>query len=286
MSTIKEILEPVLKDHVLLEFDYAQLEIRVLALATGSEQLIDDINSGMDMHTHFASKIFDIPESEVDPAQRKMAKGFSFQLQYGASAKGIANQWGVEEELAEKFIREYFARYPEIAEWHDEIKAFVNDEADFDGAQADMDGVTVPVKSSTIPSIWPFHNKRCGGFHVDEITWRNAKPTDTRYSSFSNTRNKNYPIQGAAADIMLLMIGQLQRQWAGDNDIRLINTVHDSVMISVPVAEAGDYAKSIKEFLECVPDMLYDMFRVRSPVQFPVDVAMGPSWGKLEELTL
>ena len=77
MSTIKEILEPVLEDHVLLEFDYAQLEIRVLALATGSKQLIDDINSGMDMHTHFASKIFDIPESEVDPAQRKMAKGFS-----------------------------------------------------------------------------------------------------------------------------------------------------------------------------------------------------------------
>ena len=86
------------------EFDYAQLEIRVLALASMDKQLILDINNGQDMHTYFASKIYNKPEKDINSGERKVAKGFSFQLQYGAGAKGIARFWDVKEELTEAFI--------------------------------------------------------------------------------------------------------------------------------------------------------------------------------------
>ena len=94
-------------NNIFVEFDYAQLEIRVLALASGDSQLISDINDGVDMHSYFASRIFNKPAEDITAVERRQAKAFSFELQYGASAKGIANNWGVPVALTEAFISEY-----------------------------------------------------------------------------------------------------------------------------------------------------------------------------------
>ena len=107
--------------NVFVEFDYAQLEIRVLALASNDEQLITDINSGVDMHTYFASKIFDKPEAEITPVERRQAKAFSFELQYGASARGIANNWGVPVALTKAFLAEYYARYSGVKNYPEPV---------------------------------------------------------------------------------------------------------------------------------------------------------------------
>ena len=106
----------------LADFDYAQLEIRVLALASMDKQLILDINNGQDMHTYFAARIHTKPEKNISKQERKIAKGFSFQLQYGAGAKGIARFWDVEESMTKRFIEEYYTRYPDIKAWQDRVQ--------------------------------------------------------------------------------------------------------------------------------------------------------------------
>jgi hypothetical protein len=136
--------------HRFVEFDYAQLEIRVLALATQDRQLISDINSGMDMHTHFASEIYDKPMADITKSERRMAKGFSFQLQYGAGAPGIAKFWNVPVEMTERFIDSYYGRYSRIAQWQEGNLEFAKSTLRCRGDQ----GPDEPIPSYFVPVIW------------------------------------------------------------------------------------------------------------------------------------
>ena len=139
----------------IMEVDYAQLEIRVLALATGDKQLIRDILDGVDLHRVFAAKIFAKAEADVSIPERKMAKGFSFQLQYGAGAKSIAEHWNVDTAIVKRFIKEYYARYPQVQEWQNNNITYMKTESDYEGAMSKGTGVPTGVKSCRLPSIWP-----------------------------------------------------------------------------------------------------------------------------------
>ena len=236
---------------IFAEFDYAQLEIRVLALASMDKQLILDINNGQDMHRYFASKIYNKPEQDISPLERKTAKGFSFQLQYGAGAKGIARFWDVKEEFTKAFIEEYYSRYPEVRSWQQSVQKEAESTLMHMGDR--KDGESVP--RFYIPSIWKTSTGEAVTHYA--VAGDISKYKDTAY--VSPTKVKNYPIQGAASDIMMLML----------------NKLHDSVLCELSEDGAEDTAQKIAALLTRVPSALRVTFGVKSPVEFPVDYSLG-----------
>tara|TARA_R100000005_G_scaffold96612_1_gene85151 strand:- start:17235 stop:18068 length:834 start_codon:yes stop_codon:yes gene_type:complete len=263
--------------HMFIDFDYAQLEVRVLALATEDVNLIDDINSGRDMHTFFASKIFDAPESAITKEQRKMAKGFSFQLQYGAGARSIAEHWDVDEELARRFLDEYYDRYAGVRSWQQTLMSRADESLVYAG---DIDPETnESIPCCSIPSIWK--DKNTGA----PVTYYRVLAMKAKYSKTNDyiappTKVKNYPIQGAASDIVTMMLHRLHKQ---SKHLTLLNTVHDSFLALVKIKnlEAGiDEGKAI---LSSVPKVLKNSFMVNTPVPFPVDFTYGDTLEKVKQ---
>ena len=253
----------------LAEFDYAQLEIRVLALASMDKQLILDINNGQDMHTYFASKIYNKAEKDITKSERKLAKGFSFQLQYGAGAKGIARFWDVEESMTKRFIGEYYTRYPDIKAWQDRTQKEAEDTLEHKGDR--KDGERVPRFS--IPSIW--RDKQGRPLTIYTVLGDISEYKSKAY--VSPTKCKNYPIQGGAADIVFIMLNTLRADLRVRNyipSVTLLNTVHDSVLVEIDANDI-DILKRIRDLLETVPSAIRRVFGVISPVNFPVDVSTG-----------
>lgn len=264
----------------LIEFDYKQLEIRVLALASGSVNLIEDLNNDRDMHAMRAAEIYGIPESEVTKQQRRRAKEFSFQLQYGASAKSIAAYWNEPLPLVEKFFDAYFTRYPEIHQMHTELRSVVSHHAKHHGDYVEGH----PVKRSIIPSIWDASGLTNGFFITESLGGDHAWSGGggTRRSYFPPTKMKNYPIQGGAADILLLILGRMRKllyKW--NNKVKILLQVHDSILFDwYHDDEDGlwDFIEEVQDLMESVPDILYEMFQIESPIKFPVDVTIGKTW--------
>jgi len=263
--------------YTLAEYDYKQLEIRVLALASRDQQLIDDICAGMDMHIYFASQIFSKPEADISAEERRMAKGFSFQLQYGAGANGIARHWDVPKALAEDFIKQYYRRYPQVKKWQQSVLDEASGTLEFEGDM--QEGLAT--KRGYIPSIWKNqHGDALTRYMViaDRYEAWGGDGTDVNYR-ISPTKTKNYPIQGAAADILMLMLNRLS-DYLWDKPINLLNTVHDSVLVEIPwlpEVERSSSVCKIYELLSAVPEALSEVFNVQTPVDFPVDVSVGNS---------
>ena len=288
MSSIKDCFTSRFPDGAIVEMDYRQLEIRVLALATMCPQLIQDINNDIDLHRYFASQIYNKPQEQVTDSERKLAKGFSFQLQYGAGAKSISEHWKVSRDLVEKFIDTYYERYPEVKDWQDKNMEYCRQNNVNLGHRRtesySTSDVDHPVHTTYVPNIWGFPGP-VGSFMLDGSVRQNYK--GEMQESFSPTQIKNYPIQGGAADIVLLMLTQLHLQgWVCRDHLLFINTVHDSFVFDVAGEVNGVTLREIKDLLESVPAVLEDMFGIVSPVQFPVDVSIGLTWADQKELTL
>jgi hypothetical protein len=103
-----------------MEADFSQLEVIGLAALSMDPALIEDLLSGRDMHTFFAAQLFGVPESEVTYAQRKITKRFTFALQYGSGAGGLAKKNGTTVDVAKKFIEVYYDRYAVVKQWQDD----------------------------------------------------------------------------------------------------------------------------------------------------------------------
>jgi DNA polymerase-1 len=253
-----------------IELDYAQLEIRVLALATRDKKLVEDLVSGRDMHTYFASRIFDKKVEDVTQPERKLAKGFSFQLQYGAGFRSIAESWNVAPKLVKGFIRDYYTRYATVKKWQE--KSLKEAEASFSWrGESTKDSLSIP--SYYLSNIWGEEE----AFFLLADKWKGEYKV-------SPTKVKNYPIQGAGADIMFMMLGVLDKELSTsfDGRVRMLNTVHDSVLLEVPDCLVDDVVHAAQQSLESVPEELHRLFGVNSPVAFPVDYSIGKTLAEVK----
>jgi len=279
---IKDCFPSRFKDGYLLQADYSQLEVIVLAIITGDIQLKHDILSGMDMHTVRAAELFGIPEDAVTKEQRKIAKSFSFSLQYGAGYKSMAAKQGVSEDLAKKFIENYYNRYPQVKEWQEQR--------------------ILEVKKNRKPT----KRKTPKGFPIGVSYY--ASPTGRRYvfyeqdapeymhkyqqfTSFSPTNIKNYMIQGTAtADIVPLCMGKLYRELRKNSHLvkkaLLINTIHDSVMMDVEAKVLKETAVLTKKVLEGGVEHVKEYFNMDVDLPLKVDIEVGRTWGSMEPYTI
>src|SRR5208283_1433099 len=105
--------------HVLLSADYSQIELRILALLAGDEELKKTCRGEGDIHRYTASLMFEVPEGEVDEKMRYAAKRINFGIIYGMSAFGLAKDLDISVPQAQDFIDKYFLRYPKVRHFLD-----------------------------------------------------------------------------------------------------------------------------------------------------------------------
>ena len=225
---------------VLVDADYSQIELRVMAHLCGDKNMIDAFNSGEDIHTSTAAQVFDMPSIMVTPEMRSAAKAVNFGIIYGIGAFSLSKDIGTSVAQAKKYIADYLAKYPKVNEF---MESTVN------GAMAD--GVV-----STM-----FGRKR----RIPELSSSNKMLQAAGKRIAMNT-----PVQGTAADLIkIAMINVYRRLKAEKLGAKLILQVHDELIIESDLSCADRAAEILKEEMQGVYEM---------KVPLAVDVHQGESW--------
>jgi DNA polymerase I-like protein with 3'-5' exonuclease and polymerase domains len=267
-------------DGVLLELDYSQLEIIVLAHLSKDEQLIKDLIAGTDLHSISATNLFG---RVFTKEERTLAKQLSFQLQYGAGYKSMAESNNISEEVAKKFIKQYYDRYPGVRDW--QVKTQVN--------------------INLARKISPYRTKKgmpAGKAILISETGRQytfiEKDSPEWYlvhrpaTSFQPTEIKNYPVQGlATGDIVPMMVGKLYRklcQWETWRvEFFMVSTTHDSVLFDCShVDVAQGLSLGAKEIMEQAPLYLKSIFNIDFELPLKVEASIGKNWKDMVKIDL
>jgi DNA polymerase I-like protein with 3'-5' exonuclease and polymerase domains len=258
----------------IIEVDYSQLEVVGLAHLTQDGQLMYDMSHGVDMHLENAATLFGCSKSKVDKEMRRQAKVGTFQLQYGAGATTISEQSGLTMAQAKALIDAYYTRYPTIKAYHSHVRNQVMLSRK-------------PTKGFTDKGL-----PRGEGKYVS-ITGRqyvfreyDAPSWSTDDVSFSPTEMKNYPVQGfATADIVPLMLGKVLRNVMTKYDkVKMINTVHDSILFDAHPDVLDDFLRDVTAELSLTGEYLNKIFDINVEIPFPFDIELGSSWGNKKPL--
>jgi DNA polymerase-1 len=206
---------------ILLDADYSQIELRLMAHFSGDEALLDAFRNGEDIHTRTASEIFDVPKDWVTPELRSRAKAVNFGLIYGISGFGLSRNTGVSRREAAEFIEKYFRKYPGVKRFMDEFAA----EGIKNGYAKTLLG-----RRRYLPEL---------------------QSTKAPVREFGKRAAMNTPVQGTAADIIKLAMVRVDRMLreAGMQS-RLILQVHDELLLECPPEEAEKAADILREAME------------------------------------
>lgn len=277
MSDIKSIFTSRWKLHGrLIEADYSQLEIVVLAFLSRDQQLISDIRNKVDVHAINAAKLFG---SGFTDAQRKLAKRLSFQLQYGSGAANMATKNGITVATAKKFIDAYYSRYPRVKEWQEEVKKEV------EKSRKPSDKRTKNGLPAGVGTYVSCTGREYKFYEYDSPYAGKYGHSDT---SFSPTETKNYPVQGlATGDIVPLVVGKLYRAIKAnpifDGRLLLINTIHDSILLDCQEELVGRATQLVREVMENAPEYLMEEFGIDFDLPLSVGVKVGYNWAEMKE---
>ncbi len=230
------------KGWVLLDADYSQIELRLMAHFSGDAAMLEAFRTGQDVHARTASEIFDVPLEQVDATLRSRAKAVNFGLIYGISGFGLAKNTGVTQREAREFISRYFAKYPGV-------KRFM-DEAAEDGARNGY-AVTLMGRRRYLPEL---------------------QSPKSVIREFGKRAAMNTPVQGTAADIIKLAMVRVDEALhkAGLRS-RLILQVHDELLLECPPEEVAHAARLLKASMEEV---------IALEVPLMADVHQGANWAE------
>ena len=270
-NPIKQIFNSRFNDGVIVEVDFNQLEVVALAHVTRDIQLIKDISSGVDIHSALYEGLFGRKPTKEE---RKPFKARTFQLIYGAGAKAIAKQAGCSLDEAKKFVDVFYTRYPQVAKWHTEFAEQVERESTY---ELNEDGLREKVKTFVL------HTETGRKFLFKE--YFNEGSWSTRTYNFSPTELKNYPIQGlATGDIVPMMLGIIFRALEGRDDVKMVNTIHDSLMFDVAGSAATGFIKEITNILKDTHKYFEERFKVPLALKLNAGVSVGKNWFDMKEL--
>lgn len=207
--------------YTLLDADYSQIELRVLASVSGDENMQAAFMSGKDIHTSTASQVFNVPEEFVTPEMRSAAKAVNFGIIYGIGAFSLANDIGVSVGESKKYIAQYLANYPKVSE-------FMNSTIEFG------------INNHYVTTI--FGRRR----YIPELSSSNKI-----LQAFGKRAAMNAPIQGAAADIIKVAMVKVYKRLANEGlDAWLILQVHDELIIEASLCDKDKASIIIREEME------------------------------------
>ena len=225
---------------VLLDADYSQIELRVLAHIADDKHMQEAFSSGEDIHAVTASQVFRVPLSEVTPEMRRNAKAVNFGIVYGISAWSLSQDIGVSPEEAKAYMDAYLENYSGVRDYMKNIVA----EAKAQGYVTTLYG-----RRRYLPEL---------------------KSSNFNLRSFGERVALNTPIQGTAADIIkLAMIRVDEALRSAKLKARLILQVHDELIVECPLAEAKEASAILKREMEQVA-------KLRVPLV--VEANEGSSW--------
>lgn len=225
---------------VLLDADYSQIELRVLAHLSSDPAMQDAFIKGQDIHTRTASEINAVPFDQVTPQMRRSAKAVNFGIVYGISGFGLARNIGVTRKEADDFIAMYFDRYPKVKEFMD---ACVH--RGYEQGYAET----------------LFHRRR----DLYEL-----RSSNRNIRSFGERAAMNTPVQGTAADIIKLAMVRVQKELLdGGYQARLILQVHDELVVECPKGEVAAVSQLLQNAMEQI---------VTLSVPLVAEVSSGHSW--------
>ena len=211
--------------NVLVDADYSQIELRLLAHIAGDEAMVEAFSSGRDFHTVTAAKVFHVEESDVTPAMRSRAKAVNFGIIYGMSAFSLSQDINVSVAEAKDYIDRYFATYGAVRRYMDAVVAEGRDR----GYVATQYG-----RRRAVPELRSSNHIQRG---------------------FGERVALNMPIQGTAADVIKLAMirvhDALRREGLA---AKLIMQVHDELIVECPAAEAETVAALLRREMEAVAD--------------------------------
>jgi DNA polymerase-1 len=223
-----------------LAADYSQIELRVIAALSEEETMIEAFKNGEDIHASTASKVFNVPISEVTREQRSNAKTVNFGIIYGVSAFGLSNQTALNRTEAKALIDTYYATYPKLS-------AFIADQIHF----ARENGYVKTISD----------RRR----YLKDINSRNAV---VRGAAERNAVNA--PIQGSAADVIkIAMIRIHDKLIEGNYKTKMLLQVHDELVFDVFKPEIDAIKALIKSEME-------NAYSMRVPLDVEMD--LGENW--------
>src|SRR3990167_306686 len=247
----------------LVEFDYRQLEIVALAYLSGDPQLIKDCNDGIDIHTQLFRSMFGRVPTDWE---RKQFKRLSFSLIYGSGIKNMAQQAMVSEEIAKNFKRAFESRYPGVVRYRNTVRDVLAENR-LPGGHGHDKETGLPLASSyyRLPTSREL-------YYREFVQKQLGNKVD-----FSYTQICNYPVQAfATGDIVPIMLGKLYRYLINSiykDNVLLINTVHDSIMLDIDNSVLEAVIPPIKELLEDVPETMKSLFGFEMTVTPRVSVS-------------
>lgn len=213
-------------DHVLIDADYSQIELRVLAHIANDETMIEAFRSGQDVHAMTAAKVYGVPLSEVTSQMRSSCKAVNFGIVYGISDFSLAQDIGVTKKEAAAFIQSYLETYPGVAKYMQEIKASAKEKGYVE---------TLFGRRRYLPEL---------------------KSRQFNIRSFGERVAMNTPIQGTAADIIkVAMVRVYNRLREEGLESRLILQVHDELILEAPKHEAERAEALLREEMEAAFSM-------------------------------
>ena len=228
------------ENYVIIDADYSQIELRILAHIAGDEAMINAFLSGEDIHTMTASKVFGVPPSEVTPEHRKRAKAVNFGILYGMGEYSLSEDLGISMAQAKKYIASYLNGFPSVKEYLDNIKK-----------TAKNDGYVTTL----------FGRRR----RIAELASSNKN-----VQHFGERVAMNSPIQGTAADIIkLAMIRAYNAIREANIDANLVLQVHDELIIEARRDQAQRAYEILKDSMENA---------IKLSVPLDVEANIGESW--------
>ena len=208
---------------VLVDADYSQIELRLLAHISGDAAMQAAFTSGADIHTATAAQVFHVDPADVTHEMRRRAKAVNFGIVYGISAFSLSQDIGVTVAEAKAYMEAYFATFPGVRKYMDDVVA-----------RAKERGYVETL----------FHRRR----DLPEI-----KSSNFNMRSFGERVALNMPIQGTAADIMKLAMVAVEKRLKRElPEAKLVLQVHDELIVECPEGQAAAAAKLLEEEMEQV----------------------------------
>jgi DNA polymerase-1 len=227
-------------DSVFLSVDYSQIELRIMAHLSGDTNMLEAFNSGHDIHTATAAKIYKIPLDEVTSDMRRKAKTANFGIIYGISIFGLSDRLSIPRGEAKELIDGYFATYPSVKKYMD---------ASIQRAKEMGYVETLLGRKRFLPDI-------------------NSQNSIVR--GFAERNAINAPIQGTAADIIKIAMVRIQKRLEQENlQAKMTMQVHDELNFTVPNSEIDEVKKVVVDEMENA---------IKLQVPLIADCGVGANW--------
>ena len=228
------------KGNILVDADYSQIELRIMAHLSGDPELVAAFREEADIHTRTAARIFGLDEKDVTHDMRSRAKTINFGVMYGQGPRALSQQLRIPFDEARSFIEEYFEKYPGI-------RAFI--ESSKESARERGFAETLLGRRRPLPEI---------------------DSGDGRLRSFAERIAVNMPIQGTAADMIKIAMIDIDAAIVKEGlGARMVLQVHDELVFDVPVDEKLRVTELVREMMEAAVEL---------DVPLKVEVDTGENW--------